>query len=173
MNLKNLFSMLVTLTLIPMCTGAYAEEFKSSSNRYSVGYVAPWKPISLPDPSSELFLLCDEKVCGSKVLLSFGAYLEPALKSGKLNDLIIQNVRSNSGVAKAVILREGRTKLGIRDAYEVVAELTLQSGQKRIRHTFMTFNAGYVYNVSLGCPPELHERAVKNAQQVLATYRVF
>lgn len=159
---------------------AFADTFKSAVNRFMVVYAAPWKPVSLPDPSGELFLLCDEKVCGPKVLLSFGAYLEPALKASKIADFlahakgdsIIQNIRSAPGVARVAILREGRARLGTHESYEVLAEITLQSGQKRLRHTFMTFDAGHIYNVSLGCSPELHANALAKAQTVLASFRI-
>ena len=159
---------------------ASAETFRSIASRFSVDYIAPWKSISLPDPSGELFLLCDEKECGPKVLLSFGAFLEPALKTGKLVDflshakgeVIVQNVRSAPGVAKVLVLREGRSRLGQLEAYEVLAEITLQNGQKRLRHTFMTFDSGYTYNVSLGCAPELHAKALSKAQAVLTTFRL-
>ena len=127
-----------------------------------------------------MFLLCDEKECGPKVLLSFGSFLEPALKSGKVADflanakseMILQSLRSAPGVAKVSVLREGRSRLGSTDAYEVLAEITLQSGQKRLRHTFMTFDSGYIYNVSLGCAPELHAKALGKAQAALATFRL-
>ena len=163
-----------------MAASANAETFRSAANRFSVDYVAPWKAITLPDPSGELFLLCDERECGPKVLLSFGAFLEPALKAGKLVDFlanakgetIVQNIRSAPGVAKVSVLREGRSRLGPLEAYEVLSEITLLSGQKRLRHTFMTFDSGHVYNVSLGCAPELHPKALDKARAVLATFRL-
>jgi hypothetical protein len=171
---------LLALAAVLIAGSAAAETFRSSVNRFAVDYIAPWKAITLPDPTSELFLLCDEKECGPKVLLSFGAFLEPALKSGKLADFlanaksetILQNVRSAPGVVKVSVLREGRSRMGSTDAYEVLAEITLQSGQKRLRHTFMTFDSGYIYDVSLGCAPELHAKALGNAQAVLATFRL-
>ena len=172
---------ILTLAAALACsTTTVAESFRSAANRFSVNYIAPWKAISLPDPSGELFLLCDERDCGPKVLLSFGAYLEPALKAGKLADflahakgeVIVQNVRTAAGVAKVSVLKEGRTRLGAVEAYEVLAEITLQSGQRRLRHTFITFDSGHVYNVSLGCAPELHAGALGKAQAVLATFRI-
>ena len=171
---------LLALVALLVAGSAAADTFRSTSNRFAVDYIAPWKAIALPDPSSELFLLCEEKECGPKVLLSFGAFLEPALKSGKLADFlanaksetILQNVRSAPGVSKVSVLREGRSRIGSIDAYEVLAEITLQSGQKRLRHTFMTFDAGYIYNVSLGCAPELHVKALGKAQAVLASFRL-
>lgn len=181
--MRQLFAMpsklLLALAAVFIAGNGTAETFRSTSNRFAVDYVAPWKAITLPDPTSELFLLCDEKACGPKVLLSFGAFLEPALKSGKLADFlanaksetILQNVRSAPGVAKVLVLREGRSRMGSTDAYEVLAEITLQSGLRRIRHTFMTFDSGYVYSVSLGCAPELHPKALGKAQAVLATFR--
>jgi hypothetical protein len=158
---------------------ASSEPFNSVSNRFAIEFSSPWKRISLPDPSGELFLLCDEAACGPKALLSFGAYFDTNLKSGKVADFlrhangntIVQNVRSAPGVASVKILREGRARLGPAEAYEVLAEITLQNGQKRTRHTFMTFNAGYVYNVSLGCPPENHEKSLNKAQAVLAAFK--
>ena len=171
---------LLTLAAVLVAGSAAAETFRSTSNRFVVDYIAPWKAITLPDPTGELFLLCDEKECGPKVLLSFGAFLEPALKSGKLADFlanakseaILQNVRSAPGVIKVSVLREGRSQIGSTGAYEVLAEITLQSGQKRLRHTFMTFDSGYIYNVSLGCSPELHPKALGKAQAVLSTFRL-
>lgn len=171
----------VAAALLAVRSTVSAEQFRSNANRFSVDYAAPWKAVSLPDPSAELFLLCDEKECGPRVLLSFSAYLEPALKSGKLSDflahakadLILQNIRTSPSVSKVNVLREGRSRLGQAEAYEVVAEVILSTGQKRVRHTFMTFNAGYVYNVSLGCAPELHARSLAKAQAVLATHRFF
>ena len=176
-----LFNTIAAAALLWLPHIASAEQFRSNASRFSVDYAAPWKAVSLPDPSAELFLLCDEKECGPRVLLSFSAYLQPELKSGKLSDflkyatadMILQNVRTAPGVAKVSVLREGRSRLGQVEAYEVVAEVVLSTGQKRIRHTFLTFNAGYVYNASLGCAPELHARSVMKAQTVLATHRFF
>lgn len=179
MNKRKVRQLTIAAILASLATFAVSEPFKSAANRFGIEYFAPWKKISLPDPSSELFLICDEAVCGPKALLSFGAYFDTNLKSGKVADFlrhangntIVQNVRSAPGVASVKILREGRVQLGVAEAYEVLAEITLQSGQRRIRHTFMTFNGGYVYNVSLGCPPENHERALSKAQPVLAAFK--
>jgi hypothetical protein len=178
---SKLLRAIATAALLCLPHIAGAEQFRSSVSRFSVDYAAPWKVVSVPDPSAELFLLCDEKECGPRVLLSFGAYLQPELKAGKLSDflkhakadLILQNIRAAPGVAKVTVLREGQSRLGQVEAYEVVAEVALTTGQKRIRHTFLTFNAGYVYNASLGCAPELHARSVAKAQTVLATHRFF
>jgi hypothetical protein len=171
---------LLAIAAVFIAGDAVADTYQSASNRFAVDYIAPWKAIALPDPTGELFLLCEEKECGPRVLLSFGAFLEPALKSGKLTDFlanakgetILQNVRSARGVVKVSLLREGRARVGSTDAYEVLAEITLQSGQKRLRHTFMTFDSGYIYNVSLGCAPELHANALVKARAVLATFRL-
>lgn len=158
---------------------AASEPFRSTNNRFTTEYSAPWKTISLPDPSAELFLLCDEAVCGPNTLLSFGAFFDANLKSGKVVDflrhsngsIIVENVRSAPGVANVKIIREGRAQLGAAPSYEVLAEITLQNGQKRTRHTFMTFNAGYVYNVSLGCAPENHAKSLAKAQAVLSAFK--
>ena len=171
---------LLALAAILVAGSAAAEAFRSANNRFVVDFIAPWKVITLADPTSELFLLCDEKECGPKVLLSFSAFLEPALKAGKLADFlanakseaVLQNVRSAPSVMKVSVLREGRSRIGSVEAYEVLAEITLQSGQKRIRHTFITFNSGYIYSISLGCAPELHVKALGKAQAVLATFRL-
>lgn len=158
---------------------SYAEPYNSPSNRFSVVFSVPWARTNLPDPSAELFVLCEPSTCGPAVLLAFGAFFDPNLKGGKLADFlrhansttITQEVKQSPMVDKVVVLKEGRTRLGSAEAYEVLSEITLKSGGKRMRHTFMTFNAGYVYSVSLGCPPEAHAKALAAAQLVLNSFR--
>jgi hypothetical protein len=159
-------------------TSSYAEPYKSPSNRFTISFAEPWSRKALPDPTAELFVLCEASACGPTVLLGFGAFLDPNLKNETIAEFlkhangntIIQEVRQSPAVAKVAILREGRVKLGTAEAYEVLSELTLKSGSKRIRHTFMTFNAGYIYSVSLGCPPEAHAKALAAAQPVLNSF---
>ena len=160
--------------------GCHAEEYSSPSNRFAVAFNAPWARTSLPDPSAELFVLCEASACGPTVLLSFSAFFDPNLKGGILSDflrhakgeVITQEVRKSPMVSKVVIIKEGRALLGSAEAYEVLAELTLTNGKKRIRHTFMTFKAGYVYNISLGCPPEAHVKALAAVQPLLSSFRL-
>jgi hypothetical protein len=178
MNRVRVNALLSSLCIL-FCVTCRADPYTSPSNRFSVAFNAPWARTSLPDPSAELFVLCEASACGPTVLLSFGAFFDPNLKGGKLADflrhakgeVITQEVRQSPMVSKVAILREGRTRLGKAEAYEVLAELTLASGKKRMRHTFMTFNAGHVYSVSLGCPPEAHAKALAAAQPVLNSFR--
>ncbi len=158
---------------------AVAQAYSSPKNRFALSYSAPWVPTSMVDQEMEFFLLCEKTVCGPTVLLSAGAFFDTNLKSGALTDFlkhatgetITQRMRASPMIDKVAILKEGRTKLGQVDAYEVVAEMTIQGGRKRIRHTFMTFNAGYVYTLALGSPPESHKKALETVKPVLATFR--
>jgi hypothetical protein len=52
----------------------------------------------------------------------------------------------------------------------VLAELVLRNGNTRMRHIYMTFDAGYVYNISLGSPVEAHEKALVVAKPVLDSF---
>ena len=167
----------IFLTLI--ATQAAAQSYASPGNHFALKYSQPWAPTAMVDQEMEVFLLCDRAVCGPTALLSAGAFFEPNLKSGTLadflkhanGDAITQRVRASPMVEKVVIIKEGKTRLGSIDAYEVVAEVSIQGGRKRIRHTFMTFNSGYVYTLALGAPPETHKKALEAVQPVLASFR--
>jgi hypothetical protein len=132
-----------------------------------------------PPSERELFVACDASACGPTVLLSFSAFLDPNLKNGKLADflrhakgeVITQELRRSPMISLIAILKEGRTTLGSAEAYEVLSEVTLKDGRKRMRHTFMTFNAGFVYSVNLGCPSEGHAKALAAAKPVLSTFQ--
>jgi hypothetical protein len=52
----------------------------------------------------------------------------------------------------------------------VLAELVFSTGLTRMRHTYMTFNAGYVYNISLGSPVGAHEKVLIAAKPVLDSF---
>jgi len=180
MNARSLaVALLLALSLSTVSMAALAQQYTSSINRFAVGVNAPWSRTTLPDPSAELFLRCEPSACGPTVLLSFGAFFDQNLKTAKIADFLLhakgeaitQEVRSSQLVSRVVILKEGRTMLGSAQAYEVLAELTLKDGRKRIRHTFMTFNAGYIYSVNLGCPPEAHSKALSLAQPVLSSFQ--
>jgi hypothetical protein len=180
MNARSLaLALLLALSLSTVSVPALAQQYSSSINRFAVGVNAPWSRTALPDPTAELFLLCEPSVCGPTVLLSFSAFFDPNLKTGKVADFLLhakgeaitQEVRSSQMVSRVVILKEGRTMLGSAQAYEVLSELTLKDGRRRMRHTFMTFNAGYVYSVNLGCPPEAHTKALSLAKPILASFQ--
>ena len=158
---------------------AAAQAYSSPKNRFALSYSTPWATTAMVDQEVEIFLLCEKSVCGPTVLLSAGAFFDPNLRTGALSDflkhatgeIVTQRLRTTPMIQKVTILKEGRTKLGRVDAYEVVAEVTIQGGRKRIRHTFMTFNAGYVYTLALGSLPEAHQKSLETVKPVLATFR--
>jgi hypothetical protein len=130
------------------------------------------------ETGAELLLVCDPDSCGPTARLGFDAVPNANLKGAKLADFlaqsnsseVVRSLKAFPGVTKVVVLKEGRTKLGATEAYQVVSELTLQDGGKRVRHTFMTLNDGHVYYLFLGCPAEAYDRALANAQPVLNSF---
>ena len=172
--------MLFALAVLVTSPQVAAETYASPKNRFTLTYAFPWAPAKMVDQEVELSLLCEKSVCGPTALLSVGAFFDSSLKAGTLSDFlknangeaITQRVRASPMIERVNILREGRTKLGQVDAYEVVAEMTIQGGRKRIRHTIMTFNAGFVYTFAIGAPPDSHQKALDAAKPVLAAFRL-
>lgn len=156
-----------------------AETYLNKTKRFSVNITAPWTTATISDPTADLFLRCDPTECGPKVLLSFGAVFQETLRTGTLADIlkhtngtsIAQEVRNFPMVAKVTLIREGPRKIGKADGYEVLSEITVKDGRKRMRHTFITFNAGYIYSINLGYPPDAHEHALAAANPILASFR--
>ena len=156
-----------------------AEPYLNKTKRFSIYITAPWTTATIPDPTAELFLRCEPTECGPKVLLSFGAIFDENFKTGTLADFlkytngtsITQKVRDLPMVAKVKLVREGPRKIGKADGYEVLSEITDKDGRKRMRHTFITFNAGYIYSINLGCPPDAYEHALAAAKPILASFR--
>jgi len=156
-----------------------AEPYLNKTKRFSINITAPWTTATIPDPTAELFLRCDPTECGPKVLLSFGAIFDENFRTGTLADFlkytngtsIAQEIRNLPMVAKVRLVREGPRKVGKADGYEVLSEITVKDGRKRMRHTFITFNAGYIYSINLGCPPDAHEHALAAAKPILASFQ--
>lgn len=174
-----LFASAAGLVLSATQSVVAAERYTSLDNRFAITISPPWEQTRQPDPTAELFLLCSEAACGPKVLLSVGALFDPNLRNGALSDfldqvngkIITRDLWKFAPVAHVSIVREGRTILGATEAYEVLSEITLRNGQKRMRYTLMTFNAGFVYSMNLGFPPEGQAKALSEVKKVLSTFQ--
>ena len=83
---------------------------------------------------------------------------------------LTRDMKSQPIVANFKLLREGKAKLGDADAYEVLMSYTTPAGA-RYRHTFLTFNRGYMYNASFNSTPESFKSDFEIAKKVFKTFK--
>ena len=170
----------LAILILALCyQSANAESYTGNKNNFSIVLNDDWTIIETPDMSTDVMFGCIAKSCDDSSNLAFGTFFNYQLKDGKQSEFLMHangsvittNIRNNPFVKNLKILREGRTKLGNTNAYEVLMSYEYTDGRKRIRHTFMTFNAGYVYNISFHSTPTNYEKDFQLAKPVLSTFR--
>jgi hypothetical protein len=173
-------TILCVFTLACGTLPALAEEHYSAANHYSVAFEAPWVAVEQHDRSSDLFVRCEAMSCGQGSLLRVGVVFNKTLEHRTLEEffrntnggIATRNTRGLASVSEVRVLSEGRSHLGATAAYEVVAEITYKTGEKRIRRTFLAFSKGYVYDVSLTSPADSYVKASNNAEPILESFRL-
>lgn len=166
-------------TLILWHTATLAEPYLNKEKHYSVNIDAPWSAAKIPDPSADVFARCDPKVCGPNVLMSFGAIFDSNLRGRTLNDLlkttngntITQELTKLPMVSTVKIINEGNTKIGGLRGHEVLLEITLKDGRKRMRRTLFSTRDGFVYTINIGSPPGVQNQALDAAKSIILTFQ--
>ena len=154
----------------------FAEKYNSEKLKFSIEYDENWKYVSTPEKIVDYTLFCISENCSKDTNIAFGGFYNPKLKNLKVDKFLMAasaraittNIRPY--VKKLKVIREGRVRLGRTKAYEVLMNYEAL-GRKRTRHTFMTFNKGYVYNISVHSSPVYYERDIKLAMEMIRTFR--
>jgi hypothetical protein len=157
---------------------ANADDYHSGKNHFSVKFDSDWKKTESPETTIELALVPNSATCSTVAFISFGAYYDSRMKDVSTDVFMkVANGKAITGQIKATpfirdfsLIREGRTKLGDSDAYEVLMKYT-HTGGPRFRHSFITFNKGFFYNISFHSTPESYESDFKVAKKIFATFR--
>ncbi len=169
---------LLTVLLAVVCAAASAGEYQSGTNRFTIKYDSDWKTTASPDLTIELALIPNSGACSSIAFLSVGAFYDQKLSGITTDDFlkvatgdaITRHIKNTPLVSNFKLLREGKAKLGDVNAYEVLMSYTTPKGA-RYRHTFVTFNKGYMYNVSFHSSPESYRSDYEVAKKVLKTFK--
>ena len=161
-----------------VCAVANASEHQSDKNWFTIKYDSDWKSKTSPDLTIELALVPNSDACSAVGFLSIGAIYDQKFSGVTTDDFlkvatgeaITRQVKSFPGVSDFKLLREGKAKLGDVNAYEVLISYTTPAGA-RYRHTFVTFNRGYTYNVSFHSTPESFKSDFEVAKKVFRTFK--
>lgn len=157
---------------------ANGSEYRSDKNQFTISYDSDWKTSASPDLTIEIALVPNSAACSSTAFLSIGALYDQRLSRMTTDDFlkiatgeaITGQVKKMPVVTNFKLLREGKVKLGEVNAYEVLMSYTTPAGA-RYRHTFMTFNKGYVYNASFHSTPENFKADFEISKKVFKTFK--
>lgn len=160
-------------------TSSLAETYINKEKNYSVNINSPWVTAQIPDPSADIFARCDPKACGPSVLMSFGAIFDASLRGRTINELlkktngtsITHELERSPMVARVKLIHEGSIQIGELAGHEVLSEITLTDGRKRMRRTLFATKNGFVYTTNIGSPPNYQNQALDAAKPVLLTFR--
>lgn len=168
----------LTVFIIALCAVASAGEYQSAKNRFTIKFDSDWKTTASPDLTIEIALVPNSDACSSRAFLSVGAFYDQTLSGMTVDDflkiatgeVITRQVKNMPSVTNLKVIREGKTKLGDVNAYEVLMSYTSPAGA-HYRHTFVTFNKGYLYNASFSSTPESFKSDFEVAKKVFKTFR--
>ncbi len=171
--------MISWLVLVVIMSEATATEYASPTKHYKVQYDSNWKSVNSPDRSVDLMLACVSDNCDKTSNIAISVFFNYKLKNEtQMNffrhadgKVITQNVRNKRFVKNFRLIKEGKVSIGNTDAYEVLMSYEYTDGRKRIRHTYMTFNKGYIYNISFHSVPKSYESGLKLSKPLLASFK--
>jgi len=181
MDMLKLKSLTLTIFVCGFLSLSHAAQYESTAIHYTIRYDATWEKVSTPEYTIDLMIACHSNACSKDSNLTIGATYTPQLAKGTMADflknmrgqgaVITTNVSSQPFVTDFKIIREGQTKIGQIPAYEVVMKYKYVDGRQRTRHTFMTFNKGYIYNLSFHSTPNNYEKDFKLILPVLNSFQ--
>lgn len=145
---------------------------------YVIRYDKSWELVPGAEPGVDVFA-CGPPHCKSRSTITIGAVYMSQLRDAdpKLSmqlassKLITAQLKAIPMVDSFRVLREGKTRLGQSDAYEVVLEIKLTNGVVRKRHSYSAFSKGYFYNVSFHSDPGTYEADFRRAKVVLDSFQ--
>lgn len=161
-----------------LCATVSGGDYQSSKNRFAIKYDSEWKTTTSPDTTIEIALVPNTSAISSTAFLSVGAIYDQSLSGitteefvkAATGEIITRQIKKMPIVSDFKVIREGKAKLGDVSAYEVLMSYTTPSGA-RYRHTFVTFNKGYMYNASFHSTPESFKSDFEIAKKVFKTFK--
>ncbi len=168
----------LTVFIVALCAVASAGEYQSAKNRFTIKFDSGWKTTASPDSTIEIALVPNSDSISSTAFLSVGAFYDQKLSGMTTDDflkaatgeVITRQIKKMPSVTNFKVVREGKVKLGDVNAYEVLMSYTTPAGA-RYRHTFVTFNRGYIYNASFDSTPESFKSDFEVAKKVFKTFK--
>jgi hypothetical protein len=181
--MKDLGAVAMSLLYLLLVREVSAETYRNTAHHYAITFGDDWKRREAPEGSSDLILLCINSTCGKSTSLEIGARYFPQIRDRSAEDFLknidvdrlTQLIQQMPQVEELKILHEGRTTVGVAQAYEVVIEFRYREGaaiRQRIMHTFVTFDRGNVYKISFYSYSADYERDFALARDVLATFAI-
>ncbi len=160
---------------------AFSETYLSKEFKYSLKYDENWKKIYVPDPTSDVFLICESDLCDETANISVSVNFDNQLKRIKVekflelinSEILTRMIRNTPRIENFKIVDEFISKFNNRKFFNVIVSYTMLPYKSvRIRHMHVTIDSGFIYNIVLHTSPDYYKHDYDLAKKVIKTVNI-